>query len=176
MGVTIRTSEIYVNDPPELLLEKVRVDTQEVEFGLFNFFSTAGHDFRKKWIGQISRENNRFKLFRVKGFSNTSDISVLGEYIVRLNKPMVRIRYKVHFTAFLGLLGVLIFIYALWFLLKEKGVWESQLLLILMLTAVGIIYAASTVRDLNRTEEDIRKTLSKRFRNPEEVEKLIRKR
>ena len=159
--VTIHTSEFWINEPFDLVLDKIRKETRLVKFGPLNVFNTEHKDFRTQWIGEIDNKKKKFKLFRVTDRTHTSDLAVHGELITRINKPMIQVKYKVHFTAFLGLFGLLVFGYAIWFLLREKGVPVNEIILIAFLLITGAIYSISTIRDLNKSEQLIQDTIYK---------------
>lgn len=159
--ITIHTSEFWINEPIDFVIDKIRRETLLVEFGPFNVFNTKHQNFYTKWIGEIDRRNKKFKLFRVTDRTHTSDVAVHGEYTVRINKPMIVVRYKVHFTAFLGLFGLLAFGYAVWYLLRLKGVILGELGLIAILLTVGMGYSISTIRDLNKCAQEIERVIYK---------------
>jgi len=159
--ITIHTSEFWISEPFELVLEKIRRETKIVKFGPLNVFNTNHQDFYTKWIGEVDARQKRFKLFRVTSKKNTSDMSVNGEYQMRINKPMIVVKYKVHFTALLGLFGILTFSYAVWYLLRVKGIDLGTLGLLAILFSVGIIYSVSTMRDLRKCEQEIERVIYK---------------
>jgi hypothetical protein len=159
--ITIHTTEIWTENSFEDIAEKIRSETHLVKFGPFNIYDSQWKQFSAKWIGQIFKEKKQFKLFRVTGSDVTSDLSVNGEYTNRGGKPIIVIKYKVHFTAVLGLAGLLVCIYALWFLLQKKGVAEGVLWLLLPLVIAGIIYSGFTIRDLNKNIAEIERLMQK---------------
>lgn len=169
--ITLRKTEYWTEETFEILSEKVRHETRQVRFGLFNSFDTKHKAFTTPWIGQLYPAQKKFKLFRVTGREHTSDLSVNGEYTTRLSKPVVVIRHKVHFTALLGLSGLLVSIYVAWHLLRQKGVMDSILFLLAGLLTAGIYYTIITLRDLNKNEAEIKRLIYKVPRRKyEEVE------
>src|SRR5690348_4732836 len=91
--LTVKTADIWTNDPPELILKKIKWNTHEVRFGAFNSFKRK--EVNSDWIGEIDEKNLRFKLFRVTSPDYTSDLSVHGQYEIRAGKGVIKIRHKI---------------------------------------------------------------------------------
>jgi hypothetical protein len=159
--ITIHTTEIWTENSFEDIAEKIRSETHLVQFGPFNIYGPQWKQFSAKWIGQIFKEKKQFKLFRLTGSDTTSDLSINGEYTNRGARPIIVIKHKLHFTAVLGLAGLLTCIYALWFLLLKKGVVEGVLWLLLPLVIAGVGYSGFTIRDLNKNIAEIERLMQK---------------
>jgi hypothetical protein len=168
--ITIRKREFWLTEPEELVFDKLSLFTKRVNFGLFNAFKTDHANFNKAWIGEIRRQKKSFKLFRVTGKSSTSDLSVNGVYTTRFSKPLLVVHYKIHFTAIIGLFGILVTTYALLSLVGRKIVIDNWLLGIIIFS-VGVIYSLSVVRDLNKTDNAMEQLLSKRINWSKENDK-----
>jgi hypothetical protein len=162
--IRLHTSEFWTEESSEMIFEKIGHETRQVRFGPFNIFDTGNREFTTKWLGQLKPKQNTFKLFRVTGKGHTSEISVNGLYTHRLNKSLVIVKYKLHFTALFGLLGVLTFVFAMWYLLGTKGYVTSKIYLLAGLLCVGIFYALSVVRDLNKSERAISESIYRPYR------------
>ena len=137
-----------------------------------NAYKNPYRKFEKKWLGEVRPKNRTFKLFRITDESHTSDLSVHGEYITHLSRPVMRVKFKVHFTAFLGLWGIMFCIFAIWYLVNEKGIIVSEWILTLLLLLVGGYYAFITIRDLDTSDRAIESTVYKVYRTEEETEKI----
>ncbi|HOX82972.1 MAG TPA: hypothetical protein PLJ60_12970 [Chryseolinea sp.] len=154
------TTEVWTNDPPEVILEKIKWNTHQVKFVPFNIFKKKTEIY-SPWIGQIDEKKLSFKLFRVTSPDHTSDFSVEGQYEIRAGKGLVKIRHKVYFTSILGLAGLLTFVFAIWFLLQKKGILMGNLFLVLGLILTGGVYSVFILRDLNKNDAEIREVLER---------------
>lgn len=130
--------------------------------GWFNAFKTDHQNFNTKWIGEIDRKKGFFKLFRVTGKNSTSDLSVNGIYTTRINKPVLVIRYNIHFTAILGLFGILVTTFTL-FSVVTKNMQIDSWVLWVILFSVGVAYSISIVRDLNKTDRAMEELFQKKI-------------
>lgn len=157
--ITVRTTEIWTANPPELIFKKLKWDTQQVKFGPFNVFKKV--ELRQSWVGEINEAKGTFKLFRVTSADHTSDFSIHGQYELRAGKPFIKIRHKVYFTSVLGLAGLLVFVFAFWFLLRKKGILSSEIYLLIGLLLAGGGYSFSILRDLNKNEAAIRELIER---------------
>jgi hypothetical protein len=170
--ITIRTRDFWTDEPVEAIFEKLRWETHTVKFGPLNAYKNPFQKIRRTWLGEINTKKRTFKLFRVTGESHTSDLSVHGEYITHQSKPLVRVKFKVHFTAFLGLWGLLLCIYAIWYLVNKKGIVISEWLLLPLLLIVGGYYAYTTIRDLEASDRAIESTLYRVYQTEKEAEEM----
>src|SRR5688572_2876443 len=166
--ITIRTTEIWTNDTPEAIFEKIKWDTHQVRFGPFNMYKRK--EVYSRWIGEVNEKKLTFKLFRVTSPDRTSDFSVQGHYEVRAGKGLVKIRHQVYFTSLLGLAGLLTCVFAIWFLLQKKGVLIGNVYLVLALMTAGILYSFSLLRDVNKNEAAIRELIERVWYDGEESE------
>lgn len=137
---------------------------------LFNAYDSQYQKLRKLWLGELNSRERTFKLFRVTDESHTSNLSLHGEYITHQSRPIVRVKFKVYFTAFLGLGGLLFCIYAIWFLINKKGIVISEWVLLLLLLMAGGYYAFKTIRDLDACENAIESTLYRVYQAEKETE------
>lgn len=164
--ITIRTTEIWTNDTPELIFKKVKWSTHQVKFGpLYVFKRTESYS---PWIGEVDEKKQNFTLFRVTSPDHTSDFSVHGQYELRAGKALVKIKHKVFFTSILGLAGLLTCVFAIWFLLQKKGILTDTVYLLLALIIVGTAYSVSLIKDLNRNEAAIRELIERIWYDDEE--------
>lgn len=168
--ITIRTTDFWINEPIEAIFEKLRWETHVVKFGPLNVYNTKHQNLTKTWLGELHPKSGTFKVFRVTGNDNTSDMSVHGEYTTRLGKPLIRVKFKVHFTAFLGLFGVLTCLFALWYLLNKKGIMMGEWVLIVLLLMVGGYYSVVTMRDLSASEQAIESLIYKTYPENNDIE------
>ena len=95
----------------------------------------------------------------VTGSNYTSYISVNGEYTIRVNKPLIIVKFNIHFTVLLGMFGLLVFTFVVWYLLKQKNIIDSELILLIGLILVDGLYVVMMVFDLNKTEKEIQKLI-----------------
>lgn len=158
--ITVKTSEIWTADPPELIFMKLRWDTHQVKFGPANVFKKS--NLRLPWIGEIDEERRTFKLFRVTSSDHTSDFAVHGTYEWRAGAPLVKIRHAVHYTSLFGLAGLLVFVYAIWFLIRaKKGIMLGEGYLLAGLLLAGLGYSFWILRDLNKNDVAIRELIGR---------------
>jgi hypothetical protein len=157
--ITIRTTEVWTNDAPEVIFKKIKWDTHQVRFGPMSIFKTT--EIHSAWIGEVDEKKLTFKLFRVTSPDFTSDFSVHGHYELRAGKGLVKIQHKVRFTSILGLAGLLTCVFAFWFLLQKKGILISQAYLLLTLVTAGAVFSISLLRDVNKNETAIRELLER---------------
>jgi hypothetical protein len=157
--ITVKTTDIWTNDPPELILRKIKWNTHEVRFGAFNSFTRK--EVNSDWIGEIDEKNVSFKLFRVTSPDHTSDFSVHGQYEIRAGRGVVKIRHKLHFTSILGPAGLLTCVYALWYLFQKKGKFVGPGYLFLALIIASSGYMFFLLRDLRKNETSIRELLER---------------
>jgi hypothetical protein len=118
--MTIKTNEYWIDEPFEQIALKIKIDTRQVKFGIFNAFEKSFEMYPRPWIGEINPGKKTFKLFRTKGTDNTSDLSVVGRYTIRGSKPVVVVKHKIHFTVIFGAVGLLLFTIAAFYLLQTN--------------------------------------------------------
>jgi hypothetical protein len=158
--LTIRTHEIWTDDTFEVIAEKIRRETRLVRFGILNFFDSELKDLSTPWIGEIIPQKKKFKLFRVTGSNNTSDLATKGEVILRGGKNVLVVRHDLQFLTLFGFAGLLASIYAVWFLLHRK-IGLDTIWLIGSLTLAGILYTISIYRDLQKNIVEIERLIHK---------------
>jgi hypothetical protein len=168
--MTIKTNEFWIDEPFALISQKIKIDTRLVKFGPFNSFTKAFELYPRTWLGEVNHKKQSFKLFRTKGSDNTSDLSIVGKYTIRGAKPVIVVRHKIHFTVLLGMVGLLIFVIAAFFLLQKKGVIVHPALQAVALMSVIGFYAYTIARDLRDDEREIKKTLHRILVNEEDDE------
>lgn len=168
--MTIKTNEFWIDEPFEDILKKIKMSTRQVKFGIFNAFHKNFEMFPGQWIGQIDARKQSFKLFRVKSSENTSDLSVVGRYTLRGNKPVIVVKHKVHFTVALGMMGLLIFVIAVFTLLRMKGIMVPVAIQAVALLLVLFYYAYTVMKDLREDEKRIQEMLTFLLLQEEEEE------
>lgn len=168
--MTIKTNEFWTDEPFEDIVQKIKLDTRQVKFGIFNLFPKTFEKYPRPWIGEIDTRKQSFKLFRTKGTENTSDLSVVGTYTIRGTKPLVVVRHKVHFTVLFGMVGLLVFIIAVFFLLQKKGIVVPPGIQALVLMMVILFYAYTIRKDLHQDEKEIEKLLTRVLVDEEEID------
>ena len=124
-----------------------------------NAYKNPYQKFTKQWLGEVKPKSRTFKLFRITGEEHTSDLSLHGEYITHLSKPLIRVKFRVHFTAFFGLWGIMACVYAIWYLVNKKGILVSEWVLLLLLMLIGSYYVFITIRDLDASDRAIESTV-----------------
>ena len=126
--------------------------------------------FPRPWIGEIDTKKNSFKLFRVKGSESTSDLSAVGHYTIRGAKPVVVVKHKLHFTVIFGIVGLLIFTIAVFFLLQKKGIVVDASIQAVTLLLVILFYAYTIRKDLRQDEKELEQLLTRVLVDEEEVD------
>jgi hypothetical protein len=156
--LNLHTQEFWTDDTFEAIADKIRRETRLVKFGFLNMYDSELKDLTTSWLGAIYPEKKKFKLFRVTSSSNTSDLAVKGEMVQRGNRSVLVIRHVLQFLPFFGMLGVLVCIYAFWFLLnKHAGLGLVWLLPALMIG--GMLYSLSIYRDLKKNMTEIERLI-----------------
>ena len=168
--MTIKTNEFWTNESFEDIIRKIKLETREVKFGVFNSFPKTFEMYPLPWVGEIRERAQSFKLFRVKGSENTSDLSVVGSYSVRGMKPVVVVKHKLHFTVFFGMFGLFLFVVAVFYLLQKKNIVTPIALQVIALLLVVLFYAFTIIRDLRQDEKEIERTLTRVLIDSEEID------
>ena len=168
--MTIKTNEFWIDEPFENIVRKIKISTREVKFGMFNSFPKTFEKYPRPWIGEINRKKQSFKLFRTKGSDNTSDLSVVGNYAIRGTRPVVVVRHRIHFSAVFGMVGLLIFVIAVFFLLQKKDIIIPEAMQSVALLLVILYYAYTVMKDLRRDEQEIKKLLKRVLVDKEDVD------
>lgn len=168
--MTIKTNEFWIDEPFDEIARKIKIGTREVKFGIFNSFRKKFEMFPRPWIGEIDARKKSFKLFRLKGTENTSDLSVVGNYTIRGAKPVIIVRHKVHFTVIFGMVGLLIFVIAVFFLIQTKGIAVPGAIQAVALLLVILFYAYTIRKDLRHDEKEIEKLLTRTLVDKEEID------
>lgn len=168
--MTIKTNEFWTDDLFEDIVLKIKLGTRLVKFGVFNSFPKSFEKYPRPWIGEIDTRKQSFKLFRTKGTENTSDLSVVGSYTVRGGKPFIVVRHKIHFTVLFGMVGLLIFVIAAFFLLQKKGIVAPPAIQALALLMVILFYAYTILKDLRQDEKEIEELLTQVLVDEEEID------
>src|SRR5688572_8670790 len=159
--MTIKTNEFWIDEPFEDIARKIKSETRLVKFGIFNSFTKTFEMYPRPWIGEINERKQSFKLFRTKGSENTSDLSVVGSYTIRGAKSVIVVSHKLHFTGLFGMVGLLIFVIAVFFLLHKKNIVVPIVLQALGLVLVIFYYAFTILKDLRQDEKAIEEVLRK---------------
>ena len=102
----ISFNEIWLEEPVETVLERIKNETKQVTFGLFNIYNSKHQDLDKECLGEIKYDPLKIKLFRVIGKENTSDFSVTAHLNQKNNKPILAYNIKIHFTFLFGFFGI----------------------------------------------------------------------
>jgi hypothetical protein len=168
--MTVKTNEFWIDEPFENIAQKIKIDTREVKFGILNSFPKTFERFPRPWIGAIDRQRQSFKLFRVKGSQSTSDLSVIGYYTIRGAKPVVVVKHKLHFTVVFGIVGLLIFVIAVFFLLQKKGIIIPAAIQAAALVIVILFYTYTILKDLRQDEKEIEKILTRALVSADEID------
>ena len=168
--MTIKTTEFWTDEPFEDIVRKIKSETRLVKFGIFNSFPKSFNRYPLLWVGEINERAKSFKLFRVKNSESTSDISIVGNYTIRNAKPVIVVRHKLHYTTFFGMVGLLIFVMAVFFFLQKKDVVVPVALQALGLALVILFYVFTILKDLQKGEKAIEAVLTKALVNPQEMD------
>lgn len=161
--LTLLTKDYWITDSPEMLVAKIRLESHLVKFRAFHSYDLNYRDLTRIWLGEVKVNEHAFTLFRVTGKDKTSDIRIAGKYSTLHNRPMVRVKFSVHYSALLGLFGLLVTTYTLFHLLGKRGIIVHELISILGMLLVGGLYCYSMFRDLNRSQQLLEKMLSKKY-------------
>jgi hypothetical protein len=168
--MTIKTNEFWTDEPFEDIVRKIKSETRLVKFGIFNSFPKSFDRYPLLWVGEINEHTKSFKLFRVKSSESTSDISIVGKYTIRNAKSVIVVRHKLHFTTFFGMVGLLIFVLAVFLFFQKKDIIIPVALQVLGLLLVILFYAFTILKDLQKGEKAIEAVLTKALVNPVEKE------
>jgi hypothetical protein len=168
--MTIKTNEFWTDEPFEDIVKKIKSETRIVKFGIFNSFPKSFDRYPLLWVGEINELTQSFKLFRVKSSESTSDLSIVGNYTIRNAKPVIVVRHKLHFTTFFGMVGLLIFVIAVFFFLQKKDIIIHVAFQGLALLLVILFYAFTILKDLRKGEKAIEAVLTKALVNLPEKE------
>ncbi|WP_276372689.1 hypothetical protein [Chryseolinea sp. H1M3-3] len=168
--MTIKTNEYWTEESFDEIALKIKIDTRQVKFGIFNAFEKSFEMYPRPWIGEINQEKKTFKLFRTKGTENTSDLSVTGQYTIRGAKPVVVVKHKIHFTVIFGAVGLLVFAIAIFYLLRTKGIIVPPVIQAVAFSLVILYYIYTIGKDLRQDEKQIEKTLTRVLIDEEELD------
>jgi hypothetical protein len=159
--LTVHKIEVWTSDPFEEIAHKISTETDAVKFGFLDVHKTNYRNLHSVWIGEVDHEKRTFKLYRRTGDSSTSDFAVVGNYVERSGKPVIAIRFKLIWSGLIGLAGLMVCVYALWFLFQKKNVMVGPAWLAFWLISVATGFSFFMLRDLNKTTEEIKRTISK---------------
>jgi hypothetical protein len=168
--MTIKTNEFWTNESFEDIIRKIKLETRQVKFGVLNSFPKSFEKYPLPWVGEINERAQSFKLFRVKGSENTSDLSVIGNYSIRGTKPVVVVKHRLHFTVFFGMFGLFLFVVAVFYLLQKKNIDIPIAFQVIALLLVVLFYAFTIIRDLRQDEKEIERTLTRVLVDQEEID------
>ena len=140
---------------------RIRAKIHQVKLNALNMYDSELKTVRKPWLGQVDRKKNQFKIWRVTGGLNhyTSDFAVIGTVQPHKDGIKISVAYKVNPLTLLGLLGLLVFIYAIGFLLGTKGIVIHDLLLAFIMLIIGLSYGFWKIRDLNKSSDLLKKLI-----------------
>ncbi len=155
--ITIASTKYTLKELPEELLNRLKPEVYQVQFGAFNIYDSELKEIKKNWIGELNGLDG-FKLFRVTSSTMTSDIGVLGEFDDAKNE--LKVNFKVHWTAPLGLFGVITVVYVITMLFGKKGIELPIWFTILSMVVAGLSYGVWKVRDLRKSKQLFEKLMS----------------
>jgi choline-glycine betaine transporter len=170
--MTIKTNEYWIDEPFEQIALKIKIDTRQVKFRIFNAFEKSFEMYPRPWIGEINAGKKTFKLFRTKGSDNTSDLSVVGRYTTRGAKPVVVVKHRIHFTVIFGAVGLLLFAISAFYLLQQKGIIVPPAVQAIAFSLVILFYIYTIAKDLRQDEKQLEKTLTRVLVSEEDDEEV----
>lgn len=133
------------------VFERISKKTHQVNFGLFNFVKVGGNGFGNEWLGNVSEEKQKFKLFRVKSPKYTSDFVLKGRVSFQSNKTTLTVSFYPFYMIILGYMGVLITAYFISPKVDEFYEYPVQLTFGIMATITTLIYTILNFKDYKDT-------------------------
>lgn len=159
--IPLYVHEHWTDESFDMIEDKVRRETRIVRFGPMNFFDSELKSYSSGWIGEVYSKTQRFKLFRVTGPETTSDLAVQGKMVQRGSRNVLVVKHTAQPLTFVGPAGLLVCVYALWFLLRKK--MEIHVIwLILGLIITAATYCWFILRDLRKDINAITELLNRK--------------
>jgi len=151
--VTVHYHEYWIDEPVEKLQAQIQSNAQIVAFKALYFCNTDNQHYRMKWLGEIKTSPYSFTLFRVTSPTKTSDFRVFGKLDYRNGHPVLTTRIKLHYSAVLGFVGLLLFIASVSLLLIEKFPDYNPFFLFIPSAVIVFYYGFSQLNDFRKTKQ-----------------------
>ncbi|MBL4586278.1 MAG: hypothetical protein JKX84_04365 [Flavobacteriales bacterium] len=153
MTLTVHYHEYWINEPVGKLQAQIRSKTQIVAFKAFYFFNSNHEDYKMKWLGEIKTSPYSFTLFRITSPTRTSDFRVSGRLDYRNGRPVLTTKIKLHYSALLGFVGLLLFTVSISLLLSEKFPNYNPLFFFIPSIAIVFCYGFFQLNDFRKTRQ-----------------------
>ena len=111
-----------IKAPTAVIRDRIVDNSRLVKFGPLDFFNTKYENFTEPWMGEFDAQLNEFKLFKtIQGTDETSEFYIKGRLLDKFETTSIRYSVNVHYMFLVGLLGLNVFGYSVFYLLQTKG-------------------------------------------------------